>query len=468
MTIASFLFFLFIFAVIGGLSALRRKSTTEDYLIAGRNIPPWLAGLSAVATNNSGYMFIGMIGLTYTTGLSSIWLMIGWIIGDFVASLLIMKKVRIAAEVHDVHSFGGLLAQWHHTNYNLLRRVSGVLTILFLGAYAAAQFTAGSKALHVLFGWNLSTGAIIGAGLVLLYSYSGGIRASIWTDAAQSFVMIASMLMLMWTAAASIGTPAVIWHDLGQVAPGYMNWFPDTSWLGVVLFVAGWVFAGFGVAGQPHIVIRYMTLDNADNINRFRAYYYGWFIAFYSATIVVGLLARLLLPGGESFDAELALPMISQRLLPDALVGLMLAGLFAATMSTADSLILSCSASLTRDLLTEYKSSYKATKLATAGVVLVALALSLSGSKSVFALVLIAWGLLAAAFVPLMTVYALGKQPSERLALSMMGGGVTAFLLWREMGLSHVAYEIMPAIIVGLAVFFVVPRQGRRAGEDAT
>ncbi len=468
-TIASFIFFLLMFAVIGGLSMMRRKTTTEDYLVAGRNMPPWLAGLSAVATNNSGYMFIGMIGLTYTTGLSSVWLMIGWILGDFAASLLIMKKVRIATEVHDVHSFGGLLAQWHHTDYNVLRRVAGILTILFLGAYAAAQFTAGSKALHVLFGWDLSTGAIIGAALVLLYSYSGGIRASIWTDAAQSFVMIASMLMLMYVAAAHIGTPARIWDELVGVAPGYMDWFPGTSWIGAVLFVAGWIFAGFGVAGQPHIVIRYMTLDDPDNINRFRAYYYSWFIAFYSATIVVGLLARLLLPATGSFDAELALPTISQHLLPGVLVGLMLAGLFAATMSTADSLILSCSASLTRDLLPEHKSGYKATKLATAGVVLVSLLLSLSGNKSVFALVLIAWGLLAAAFVPLMTVYALDKQPSEKVALTMMGGGVTAFLLWREMGLSHVAYEVMPAILVGLAIFFVLPKQqnGETAGEGA-
>lgn len=172
MAVASFIGFLLVFAVIGGLSMLKRKPTTTDYLVAGRNVPPWLAGLSAVATNNSGYMFIGMIGLTYTTGLSSIWLMIGWILGDLAASLLIMKKLRLATERHDVHSFGGLLADLQSTNgqgtdYNLLRRVSGALTIVFLGAYAAAQFTAGSKALHVLFGWDLSAGAVLGAGLVL-------------------------------------------------------------------------------------------------------------------------------------------------------------------------------------------------------------------------------------------------------------------------------------------------------------
>ncbi len=451
----SFILFLLLFAGIGAASVVRRKKSTDDYLIAGRNVSPWLAGLSAVATNNSGYMFIGMIGLTYTTGLSSIWLMIGWIAGDLVASLVIMKKVRIASERENVHSFGGLLAQWNHHNFNLLRRVTGILTIFFLGAYAAAQFTAGSKALSVLFGWDLSTGAIIGAGMVLLYSYSGGIRASIWTDAAQSIVMIVSMLMLMWMATMHLGTPTEIWNDLTQVTPEYMLWFPDGTWLSSILFVVGWVFAGFGVAGQPHIVIRYMALDNANHIDRFRVYYYAWFIIFYAATVVVGLLARLLLPEVGSFDPELALPMISMQLLPEAMVGLMLAGLFAATISTADSLILSCSASITRDLFPDFKPGYEVTKIATAVVVLAALGFSLSGNKSVFALVLIAWGLLAAAFVPLLTIYALGKKPSEKMALAMMGAGVTTFLLWRELGFSSLVYEIMPAMITGFLVFFL-------------
>jgi len=461
MAIISFVVCLSLFAVIGALSMLKRQPTTSDYLIAGRNVPAWLAGLSAVATNNSGYMFIGMIGLTYSTGLSSIWLMLGWIAGDLAASLLIMKKLREASEVEDVHSFGGLLAQWHGTDFALLRRASGLLTVLFLGAYAAAQFTAGSKALHVLFGWDISSGAVIGAALVLLYSYSGGIRASIWTDAAQSFVMIGAMLALMWTAAASLGSVGEISEQLIAVSPEFMNWFPDTSWLGVLLFIAGWVFAGFGVAGQPHIVIRYMALDKSEHLGRFRAYYYTWFTLFYAATIAVGLLARLILPEAGSFDAELALPMMSMQLLPEVWVGLVLAGLFAATMSTADSLVLSCSASLTRDLLPEHKASYAGTKVATAVIVALALGLSLSGNQSVFSLVLIAWGLLSSAFVPLLTVYAMGGRPSERVGLSMMAGGVAVFLLWRWNGLSATVYEVMPGMLAGLLIFVIFRYAGK-------
>jgi len=470
-TAISFVAFLLLFVVIGVASMARRKQSTTDYLVAGRSVAPWLAGLSAVATNNSGYMFIGMIGLTYSTGLSSIWLMIGWILGDLIASLLIMKKLRATTEAHDIHSFGGLLAEWHGTDFNLLRRITGILTILFLGAYAAAQFTAGSKALHVLFDWDIATGAILGALLVLTYSYSGGIRASIWTDAAQSFVMITAMATLMFSAMSGFDSAAAIVDALTHVKPGYMNWFPDTSLLGIALFIAGWVFAGFGVAGQPHIVIRYMALDRVDNINRFRYWYYGWFTLFYAATIVVGLLARLLLPDAagfdaNNFDAELALPMISQQLLPEFMVGLVLAGLFAATMSTADSLVLSCSASLSRDLFPESKLGYKATKIMTAMVVLVALWLSLSNNQSVFALVLIAWGLLAAAFAPLLTLYALGHRPTEKSAIAVMGAGVFAFFLWRELGLSEMAYEIMPAIITGIAVYYFIPQRLRRAIAD--
>lgn len=463
MTMVSFIGFLLIFALIGLASMYQRQANTSDYLIAGRSVSPWLAALSAVATNNSGFMFIGMIGLTYTTGLSSIWLMLGWIAGDLIASLLIMKQVRTTAEVQNTQSFGGLLADWHGENFNFLRRVTGILTILFLGAYAAAQFTAGSKALHVLFDWDLSSGAIIGAAMVLLYSYSGGIRASIWTDAAQSIVMIFSMMILMWVAINHLGTPMQINESLTNVSPTFMNWFPEGSWLTISLFIVGWIFAGFGVAGQPHIIIRYMALDDAENMSRFRVWYYTCFTLFYAATIVVGLLARLLLPDAGSFDAELALPIISQQLLPDVLVGLMLAGLFAATMSTADSLVLSCSAAITRDLLPEHKASYGITKLSTAAVIVIALGLSLSGSQSVFALVLIAWGLLASAFAPLLTVYALGYHPTEKAALVMMGASVTTFLLWRELGLSDTAYEAMPAIIAGIGLYFFLPSSQRHA-----
>jgi sodium/proline symporter len=455
MVIASFIFFLLIFVAIGMLSALKSEGSAEDYLTAGKSVPAWLAGLSAVATNNSGFMFIGMIGLTYSTGLSSIWLMLGWIAGDLAASLSIMRRLREVSASPGIHSFGALLARWHDTDFRWLQRLAGVLTILFLGAYSAAQLKAGSKALHVLFGWDASTGALIGAVMVILYCFAGGIRASIWTDAAQSFVMLAAMLVMVFAGLLQLDGFGGVYPALLQVSPTYMNWFPETDGWGQGLFVLGWVFAGFGVAGQPHIVIRFVSLDHPQSIGRMRLYYYSWFVMFYSLTIVAGMLARLLLPESAAFDAELALPTLAMEMLSPVLIGLFLAGLFAATMSTVDSLIIACTAAFTRDFHGARTPGIFITKLVTLSVVAVALGFALSDSRSVLSLVLIAWGLLASAFAPLLLVYAFEGKPDEKLAISMLLVGVAVFLLWRHFGLSQLANGIMPAMLSGMAMYAI-------------
>ena len=459
MIIASFGAFLLGFVVIGVLSALKNRHNSADYLLAGQNVKPWLVALSAVASGNSGYMFIGMIGYTYSVGLSSVWLMVGWILGDFLAATFIHKRLRIASEEEKVLSFAGVLSRWHGADYRVLRVVGGVITLAFLGTYAAAQLSAGSKALHVLFEWDYSVGAIIGAVMVLIYCFSGGIRASIWTDAAQSFVMIAAMGLLFFAAVSELGGMPAFTSALSRVSPTYMNLLPSDLAMGLVLgsflFILGWMFAGFGVVGQPHIMVRFMAMDSPKSMNLVRVYYYGWYIAFFALTVCAGLAARLLIPEVDNFDAELALPTLARQILPEILVGLILAGLFASTMSTADSQILSCSAAITRDFTGGREISYTATKSATVLIVALALFIALFGNESVFNLVLIAWSALASAFAPLITVYALGAKPSERLALFMVVVGLSTMLLWRHLGFSEIMYEVGPGIVAGLVPYVV-------------
>jgi len=463
MVIASFLAFLLLFVIIGLYSLKQREKNSNDYLLAGHNVKPWLVALSAVATNNSGYMFIGMIGYTYTAGLSSIWMMLGWVVGDFIASLIVHRPVREMTEYHGVHTFGGLLSHWHDTNYAALRFIVGLVTLLFLGTYAAAQLSAGSKALHVLFGWENYTGALIGTVIVLLYSFAGGIRASIWTDAAQSFVMILAMALMLYITIDDLGGISGFTHRLGTIDSDYLSLMPHDMRYGPLLggvgFVLGWLFAGFGVAGQPHIMVRFMTMDKPENIRRVRVYYYSWFILFYGMTIGVGLAARVLLPEVDNFDAELALPTLAQELLPPALVGMVLAGIFAATISTADSLILSCSASLTRDFHHQRVDHYLITKGGTVVISLLALAIALTSDKSVFALVLDAWGVLGAGFAPLLTVYALGRRPTQSLAISMVLGGIATVYAW-----PHVVPGLTYAVAPGIASGFIIYLFGERLG----
>lgn len=461
MVVYSFLFFLLIFVLIGVSSSFKSQKTNSDYLLAGNNIPPWLAALSAIATNNSGYMFIGMIGFTYTSGLQAIWLMIGWVFGDFVMSLFVHKKLRQITESEKVLSFGGVLAKWQRgTDFAKLRALVGLVTIIFLGVYAAAQFKAGSKALHVLFGWDYSTGAIIGSIIVFLYCLAGGIRASIWTDAAQSFVMIFAMAMLFFVGVDEVGGFSQYVAKLDAISSTYLSLKPtdlllDNS-IGIMLFVLGWVFGGFGVIGQPHIMIRFMTIDNAENMKKTKMYYYAWYLAFYTVTIGVGLTARLILPEVSSFDSELALPMLSQKMLPSILVGVVLAGIFSATMSTADSQILSCSAAFTRDILPKSKDNLIVTKLSTAMVTILALLIALYGGSNVFNLVLIAWSVLSAGFGPLLFIYAVGKKVSETTAILMIINAIIVTVLWRDFGLGDIMYEVAPGMLAGFITYAIL------------
>ncbi len=460
----SFIFFMLVFLLIGFSSVLVRKKQSADYLLAGRSLPPSLAGLSAVATNNSGYMFIGVIGFTYTPGLTAIWLMVGWILGDFLISLVVHRRLRRASEQFDSLTYPEMLSNWYGQGYSVLRVTAGLLAVIFLGIYAAAQLNAGSKALNVLFGWQEGLGAILGAVMVLFYCFSGGLRASVWTDAAQSMVMLLGMGIMVWITVSEMGGVQASLEALNAVSDTYMNWFaPDLAFgpLGPALFVIGWMFAGVGVIGQPQIMIRFMSLDNERSMNRARVYYYSWFTAFYSLAMIVGLMSRLMLPELSDInvqqDTELALPTMAVELLPSVMAGLVLAGLFAATISTADSLILTCSAALGRDLVPKRWHSYGITRLATLAVILLALVIALTSNETVFALVLDAWSGLGSAFGPLLLVHALGGRPPQWVCVGMIIAAPATVYIYQQLDpvIVSTVYEILPGMMAGGLVYLL-------------
>lgn len=454
--LASFGLCLLLVFALGLASMLRSSGTVEDYYVASRDVKPSLVGLSAVATNNSGYMFIGVIGFTYTAGLTAVWLMVGWILGDLLASLLVHRQLRLVAERTRQLSFAGTLASWNGPEMRTLRAVAALVTVVFLGAYAAAQVSAGGKALQAMFGWDRHSGAVLVTAIVAAYCLAGGIRASIWTDAAQALIMLLAMGLLLVAAVDGLGGFGATWRELAAV-PNFLDWFPADLAVpgsaGYALFVAGWLFAGVSVIGQPHILVRFMALDRPQNLWRARAWYYAFFTVFYAMATGVGLMARLYLPELGALDPELALPRLAMLLLHPAAVGIVLAGIFAATMSTADSLVLSCSAALTNDLARAGPRALYVGKAATLAVAAFALAIAVTGPGSVFLLVIAAWSTLGSAFGPLVMVLAAGGRPSERLALLMMAAGPAVALLWRALGWHEQFYEGMPGIVAGMLVY---------------
>ncbi|TNF05462.1 MAG: sodium/proline symporter [Gammaproteobacteria bacterium] len=463
--IISFVAFLLMFTAIGLLSARHSRGTKQDYYLASSSVSPWLVGLSAVATNNSGYMFIGVIGYTYTVGLSSIWLMLGWICGDFLASQFVHHRIREQAPKTAEVSYVGILSNWYGDRHNGLQRMMGLISLVFLLAYASAQLVAGSKALQVLFEWPSWAGATLSATLVTLYCFAGGIRASIWTDAAQSTVMIVAMGLLMFTTVTALGGVQSVYLEMSELQ-GFLDWYPsDLAFPGIfggILFAVSWMFAGLSVIGQPHIMVRFMTLQDSTQMNRARCWYYLWYLAFYAMATGVGMLSRIYLSDTGSFDAELALPTMALELFPPLLVGLVLAGIFAATMSTADSLVLGCSATLTHDLLPHKVEKTSLMKAVTILVTLGALLWALGNSQSVFSLVVMAWSGLASAFAPLLLFLCLGKRPKPYLSLLAITGGLGCAMLWRWLGWHQAVYEGMAGILAGLLILTIGLQLGHR------
>jgi sodium/proline symporter len=451
MIVASFVFFLILFVGIGLAAVKRAEPSRHDYYLASRSVSPLFTGLSAVATNNSGYMFIGVIGFTFSSGLSAIWLMVGWILGDYLASLWIHKRLHAATAQTNEASYAAVLAVWQQNPVlQHWRKLAALIMLIFLGAYAAAQISAGGKALQGVLGWDPTLAAVVVAALILAYSAAGGIRASIWTDVAQSFVMLVAMSLLFGVGVYNLGGIGETWQQLGAI-PEYLNWFPDDLWvpgaMGMLLFIVGWMFAGLSVIGQPHVMVRFMALDQPEQMHRARAWYYFYFTLFYGLATGVGLLARLYVPELADLDPELALPTMALELLPAIGVGAILAGIFAATMSTADSLVLSCSAAVTHDLLPKREEKPWVLKLTTAVITVLALGLALSNQSSVFNLVILAWSTLASAFAPLLIVLSARRLISDHAAIFILLIGVAVALLWRELGYHTHVYEGLPAIL---------------------
>ena len=453
--ITSFLIFILLFVVIGIWSVKESKTTTKDYLLASRNINPWLCGLSAVTTQNSGFMYIGMIGLIYTTGISSAWLLIASMFGSYLAWRFIFPKFRFESQNDNT------ILGYASLNDRVIAFTGGMLTFIFLGIYAAAQLTAGSKTLHVLFGWETWSGAVLGSAIIVIYCFAGGIRASIWTDAAQSIVTLIAMCLLLIISIVEIGGLTALFTELEAIDPMLVNLVPQGLTYGFSLFLISWVCTGFGMIGQPHIMVRIQAIRSIEEIATARRVYIVWFILFSMMSVGVGLCCRVLLPEYTSFDAELALPHLSLQLLPSVLVGLMLAGIFASTMSTADSQVLACSAAVTQNIFPQWQKSYLMSKIVTLIVVMLALLIALtavySENDSVFLLVVIAWGALSAVLGPLMLLRIFGVTVGRHTGLIMMIAGLSTVVFWRfVVNLSHSVFDTLPGMAAGFIAYFLL------------
>ena len=469
MTIAALTFAMFMlsFLIIGLSAARSQRETVSDYLIGGREISPWLNALSAASTNCSGFMFIGLIGLSYAQGLFTFWFVIGLMVGSLWVWYQWVPKLRERAGELNANTYLDVIlprARSHSRSpVDLDRTFAGIITLFFLSIYAAAQLKAGTKALQSIFEWPPELGIWMSASLILVYCLSGGFRATVWSDAAQSVVMLSAMALLAYTSLDRLGGLSGMFDALNAQDPTLATLFPSTKGtLGSLGAGVAWSIIGAGSLGQPHIMIRPIALPSTEDVPSTRRIFFTYYLTFMTLSVLVGVCARALLPPSlGAFDPELALPKLAAEQLPAALIGVVLAGVFASTISTADSQVLSCSAILGGDLRSAPQQSVRGQRLATLIVLIVVALIATWAPANVFTLVILAWSALAAPFVPLVISRCLNIEMSPNLRLLMMVTPLGLFLACRQYGAPFGLNDLACAWGVTLVLYLASTRLER-------
>ena len=455
--VASFTLFMCAFAGIGLASMWVKEDTTDDYLVAGRGMHPALAALSAVSTWNSGYMFIGFIGFTFTMGYSIIWIGLGSMIGQIVAWIWLYKFIQQSANERGVRSLSSLVSD---VTGSPEAKLAALFSVLFLSVYAAAQLTSGGKALYVMLGWSEVIGILIGFVLVVAYCYAGGIRASIWTDAAQSSVMIIGSSLLCYVAMQEVGGLSGLHDGLASQNANLTSIVPADLNFGVSLWIFAFFLGGLSVAGQPQVVTRVMTLGTDEDRKTAMIWFFAWQTPFLLLMVIIGLASRVVFSGAD-FDPELGLPMLAMETLGPFWVGLILASIFAATMSTADSQVLACTAAFTDDIMPQISQDHKKTKIVTLVIAAFATMISIfglyvPGGDSVFALVVLAVYGLGSIFVPILIIRWAGYNPDTNHTMAMMTTALITVILWSISGFGDDIFPSVPGMGAAFITHFLM------------
>lgn len=464
----SFLAFVAVFLLVGAASARASRHSPEDYLLASRQVSPMSVGVSGMASTVSGFAFTGLVAFIYLNGYSGGWFSLGMIFGSLAGFALASRRLRSRGQRSGAASFPEYLSARMDGRTRFFGRFTGLLVVAIAVIYATAQLAAGGKVLHVLMDWNYDAGVILGAVIVIAYSWAGGIRASISTDVAQTLVMLLALGILAAVSLERVGGLTGLHEALIRADPALVAVLPAENPFGPWLFVLGTLAIGIGFLGFPHVMIRFMTLKEPRDTVKAIVWYEATFTVLQVMIVLVALSARVLVPDIMALDPELALPATALELLPSILVGVVLAGIFAGAISTADSLVLSSSASLSRDVLPAFSNSYGFMKAGTLATTLLAMLLALGETGSIFELVTYASAVMAAGFAPLLFIAAMGWRIHQSTALAMIVVAVGTASWWRFMGYHQYVFDALPGIVTAFAVYAVGSRASRLLQRDVS
>lgn len=467
-----------------GYRCSKNNNDSADFYLGGRKLGPLVTAMSAEASDMSSWLLMGLPGLAYLTGVADAgWTAIGLAIGTYLNWRIVAKRIRrythVAGNSITLPSF---FSNRYRDEKKILQSIGAIFIVIFFIPYTASGFAACGKLFSSLFGINYQVAMVISALIIVGYTTLGGFLAASTTDFIQSIIMsIALVIVFIFGINVAGGVSAVV--ENAQSLPGYLTMHTTydpvsgTEQPYPIISIVSMIAWGLGYFGMPHILLRFMAIEDEEKLKLSRRVATGWVVISLAVAVLIGIIGLAMTAAGELIPLEgsasetiivkIADLMSQHGVLPALLAGTILAGILASTMSTADSQLLAASSSVSSDLLGDFlkkktgkKGSMFADRITLLIIALVAVFLARDPNSSVFNIVSFAWAGFGAVFGPVVLFALFWKRSNWQGALAgMISGGAMVFIwkyLVRPLGGAWDIYELLPAFLVSCAAIVLV------------
>ena len=483
-----------------GFVSSRDTNDVKDFYLGGRKLGPFVTAMSAEASDMSSYLLMGVPGLAYFSGIADAgWTAIGLAVGTYLNWLFTAKRLRNYTAKLDAITLPEYFKKRFNDKNNITLLIGALAIIIFFIPYTASGFAACGKLFAQLFGVNYQLAMIVSAIIIVGYTTTGGFLAASTTDFIQSIVMSIALIIVLFYGINQAGGMDAVISNANQLQ-GYLDMnatFNNATNSGdpYGLFNKITMFCwGLGYFGMPHILLRFMAIENPDKLKLSRRVASVWVVISLGVATFLGVVGRAMTQAGvldsliedptSSSKAETLIVVladhISQYGFAYALIGgLIIAGILASTMSTADSQLIAASSAVSENIIQDVfkvKLSETAAML-TARLTLVIVAvlgvvIAWDPSSSVFNIVSFAWAGFGAVFGPAMLMSLFWKRTNMYGTVAGMISGMAMVFIWkygvRPLGGAWNLYELAPAFLVALIFIVVVSLVTPAPDEEIT
>lgn len=465
-----------------GFIFCKKSDSVGDYILGGRSLNPWVAAMSAQASDMSGWLLTGLPGLAYASVAGTkeaVWTAIGLLIGTYLNWLFVAKRLRAYTEVaSDSITMPTYFQNRFKIDNNFIRIICALFILFFFLIYTASMFVAGAKLFSTVLGLEYKMALVIGGLVIITYTVLGGFLAVSWTDFIQGILMFGALVAVPLI---------VIFHDgkvdagdgLALVKDGFTQLGTSSDFSIIVIFSAlAW---GLGYFGQPHILARFMGIKKPSFVRPARVISMIWVVISMAGALMVGMLGKAFFADAPLADGETVFMTTIQDLCPPILEGILLAAILAAIMSTADSQLLVSSSAFAEDIYAAFDKKASPKKLVWISrctvivISVIALIIAAKPDSKVFDLVSYAWAGFGAAFGPAILFSLFWKRMNKFGAYAgIISGGVGAivFNILKNLHLSGMlgkvfgVYEILPAFIISSLLIVIVSLCTKEPSEE--